>query len=165
MTVDWVDCRCFLSFVFIGGARHLELSLCNTAQCNLMRMCVNSTQVSFPSRLTKLHPGGYCPTWTSVQGGEMVCEYIGMDIPEHRPLRTDQQRHGRARAQNFGMHCTCVRLAHPYQHGCVCVWHIRMHTVRAALLPAVGTCIVLSFGVMPGWCCFLRVTYIRMHTV
>ena len=27
---DWVDCRCFLSFVFLGVARHLELSPCNT---------------------------------------------------------------------------------------------------------------------------------------
>ena len=24
LTVDWVDCRCFLSFVFLGGARRLE---------------------------------------------------------------------------------------------------------------------------------------------
>ena len=30
--------------------------------------------------------------------------------------------------------------------------------VRAALLPAVGTCVVLAFGAMPGRCCFLRVT-------
>ena len=29
-TVNWVDCRCFLSFVFLGGARRLELSPCNT---------------------------------------------------------------------------------------------------------------------------------------
>ena len=28
--VDWVDCRCFLSFVFLSGARRLELSPCNT---------------------------------------------------------------------------------------------------------------------------------------
>ena len=30
LTVDWVDCRYFLSFVFLGGARRLELSTCNT---------------------------------------------------------------------------------------------------------------------------------------
>ena len=30
LSVDWVDCRCFLSFVLLGGARHLELSPCNT---------------------------------------------------------------------------------------------------------------------------------------
>ena len=30
LTVDWVDCRCFLSFVFLGGARRLELSPCDT---------------------------------------------------------------------------------------------------------------------------------------
>ena len=28
--VVWVDCRCFLSFVFLGSARYLELSRCNT---------------------------------------------------------------------------------------------------------------------------------------
>ena len=27
---DWVDYRCFLSFVFLGDARRLELSPCNT---------------------------------------------------------------------------------------------------------------------------------------
>ena len=27
---DWVDCSCFLSFVFLGVARRLELSPCNT---------------------------------------------------------------------------------------------------------------------------------------
>ena len=30
LTAVWVDCRCFLSFVFLGGARRLELSPCNT---------------------------------------------------------------------------------------------------------------------------------------
>ena len=35
---------------------------------------------------------------------------------------------------------------------------VRFGFVRAALLPAGGTCVVLSFGVMPGWCCFLHVT-------
>ena len=27
---DWVDCRCFLSFVFLGVARRLEIPPCNT---------------------------------------------------------------------------------------------------------------------------------------
>ena len=27
---DWVDCRCFLFFVFLGVARRLDLSPCNT---------------------------------------------------------------------------------------------------------------------------------------
>ena len=27
---DWVDCACFLSVAFLGGARRLELSQCNT---------------------------------------------------------------------------------------------------------------------------------------
>ena len=30
LTVVWVDCGCILSFVFLGGARRLEPSLCNT---------------------------------------------------------------------------------------------------------------------------------------
>ena len=30
LTLDWVDCRSFLSFVFLGGARRLELSPFNT---------------------------------------------------------------------------------------------------------------------------------------
>ena len=30
-------CRCFLSFVFLGGARHLELSPCNTQLCPCVR--------------------------------------------------------------------------------------------------------------------------------
>ena len=63
---------------------------------------------------------------------------------------------------------TCVRRLHaawgvticrsilPFARGCrVGVW---FGFVRAALLPAVGTCVVLAFGAMPGWCCFLRVT-------
>ena len=36
--------------------------------------------------------------------------------------------------------------------------------VGAALLPAVGTCVVLAFGAMPGRCCFLRVTRRRQNT-
>ena len=48
------------------------------------------------------------------------------------------------------------RIVLPLARGCrVGVW---FGFVRAALLPAVGTCVVLSFGVMPGWFCFLRVT-------
>ena len=51
---------------------------------------------------------------------------------------------------------TVHRIILPFARGCrVGVW---FGFVRATLLPAVGTCVVLSFGVMPGWCCFLRVT-------
>ena len=39
----------------------------------------------------------------------------------------------------------------------VCTPTLACH-VRAAMLRAVGTCGVFSFGVMLGWCCFLRVT-------
>ena len=41
-----------------------------------------------------------------------------------------------------------------YTHMCT----ITFGFVRAALLPAVGTCVVLAFAAMPGRCCFLRVT-------
>ena len=76
---------------------------------------------------------------------------------------------GRVRAHSC-VHETCVRRFHaawgvtvprivlPLARGCrVGVW---FGFVRAALLPAVGTCVVLSFGVMPGWCCFLRLTHV-----
>ena len=32
---DWVDCSCFLLFVFLGVARRLELSPCNTLRTTL----------------------------------------------------------------------------------------------------------------------------------
>ena len=32
-TVVWADCRCFLSLVFLGGARRLGLSPCNSVLC------------------------------------------------------------------------------------------------------------------------------------
>ena len=35
---DWVDCRCFLSFVYLGDARRLELSPCNTQYGNVHRI-------------------------------------------------------------------------------------------------------------------------------
>ena len=31
--VDWVNCSCFLSFVFLSGARRLELPPCNKHKC------------------------------------------------------------------------------------------------------------------------------------
>ena len=37
LTVECVDCGCFLSFAFLGGARRLELSPCNT-QSNAARV-------------------------------------------------------------------------------------------------------------------------------
>ena len=49
--------------------------------------------------------------------------------------------------------CRCIL---PFARGCrVWVWY---GFVGAALLPAVGTCVVLAFGAVPGRCCFLRVT-------
>ena len=63
---------------------------------------------------------------------------------------------------------TCVRRLHaawgvticrsilPFARGCrVGVW---FGFVGAALLPAVGTCVVLAFRAVTAWCCFLRVT-------
>ena len=52
---------------------------------------------------------------------------------------------------------TICRSILPFARGCrVGVW---VGFVWAALLPAVGTCVVLAFGAMPGRCCFLRVTH------
>ena len=69
---------------------------------------------------------------------------------------------------------TCVRRLHaawgvtirrsslPFARGCrVGVW---FGFVGAALLPAVGACVVLAFGAMPGRCCFLRVTHPNITT-
>ena len=74
---------------------------------------------------------------------------------------------GRVRAHSC-VRETCTRRLHaawgvticrstlPFARGFrVVVW---FRFVRAALLPAVGTCVVLAFGAMPGRCCFLRVT-------
>ena len=51
---------------------------------------------------------------------------------------------------------TICRSSLPVARGCrVGVW---FGFVGAALLPAVGSCVVLAFGAMPGRCCSLRVT-------
>ena len=75
---------------------------------------------------------------------------------------------GRVRAHSC-VRETCVRRLHaawdvticrsslPFARGCrVGVW---FGFVGAAQLPAVGTCVVLAFGAVPGRCCFLRVTH------
>ena len=54
-------------------------------------------------------------------------------------------------------HTLTSRSSLPFARGCrVRVW---FGFVGPALLPAVGTCVVLAFGAMPGRCCFLRVTH------
>ena len=56
---------------------------------------------------------------------------------------------------------TVCRSSLPFARECrLGVW---FGFVGAALLPAVGTCVVLAFGAMPGRCCFLRVTHTRIH--
>ena len=56
----------------------------------------------------------------------------------------------------YEKHCSSL----PFARGCrLGVW---FGFVGAALLPAVGTCVVLAFGAMPGRCCFLRVTHCGM---
>ena len=53
------------------------------------------------------------------------------------------------------MHSVC-RSSLPFARECrLGVW---FGFVGAALLPAVGACVVLAFGAMPGRWCFLRVT-------
>ena len=37
LTVVWIDCRCFLSFVFLGGAKRLGLSPCYTEKATPAR--------------------------------------------------------------------------------------------------------------------------------
>ena len=55
LTVDWIDCRCFLAFVFLGGARRLELSSCNTVDAWLCSrtagQTLNTRRVHEPVRI------------------------------------------------------------------------------------------------------------------
>ena len=70
---DFVDCRCFLSFVFLGVARRLELSPCNTtfgprrmySSMHVMLMpCHLSTLTLYvPIRDESSNPG---PCWPAV---------------------------------------------------------------------------------------------------
>ena len=58
---DWVDCRCFLSFVFLGVAKRLELSPCNTIpppgnQLALSRPCRAIFSRSSSRRIGKTGP-------------------------------------------------------------------------------------------------------------
>ena len=46
LTVDWVDCRCFLFFVFLGGARRSGLSPRNTSRHDHERMTTMRNDVS-----------------------------------------------------------------------------------------------------------------------
>ena len=43
---DWVDCRCFLSFVFLGVVRRLEFSPCNTVAVSTVDMRVLNSMES-----------------------------------------------------------------------------------------------------------------------
>ena len=45
--VVWVDCRCFPSFVFLGVARRLELSPCNTACGTVLQLGWHRVAPSF----------------------------------------------------------------------------------------------------------------------
>ena len=67
---DWVDCRCFLFFVFLGVARRLELSPCNTtnihavdampylkAPTHIRKTCLQLWRIAFPdsTRIRESH--------------------------------------------------------------------------------------------------------------
>ena len=57
---DWVDCRGFLFFVFLGVARRLELSPCNTSQQCLqqsMHVCILTCH---PSNCSSCDSGKQC---------------------------------------------------------------------------------------------------------
>ena len=54
LTVDWVDCRCLLSFVFLGGARRLMLSPCNTLACTRANaQAVTTVRLVCPNRTAR----------------------------------------------------------------------------------------------------------------
>ena len=47
LTVDWVDCRYSLSFVFLGGARCLALSPCNILFMSALAQCACTAATSW----------------------------------------------------------------------------------------------------------------------
>ena len=58
LTVGRVDCRCFLSFVFLGGARRLDLSPCNTcASASVLQLWCVRAVVRVRATLAGLLPG------------------------------------------------------------------------------------------------------------
>ena len=69
--------------------------------------------------------------------------------------KATKARHRQERQERQKQRHNVYGIILPFARGCRV--GVGFGFVRAALLPAVGTCVVLSFGVMPGWCCFLRV--------
>ena len=55
---DWVNCRCFLSFVFLGDARCLVLSPCNTLLTGeYILLCVSMFTVNLQFKEVHIHNG------------------------------------------------------------------------------------------------------------
>ena len=80
---DWVDCRCFLSFVFLGVVRRLELSPCNTAVCDSQRKLdtvdtAQATLYCIPALVTAL------VTWPSFHAVPGHVQQT-LDAPTHHP--------------------------------------------------------------------------------
>ena len=134
---DWVDCRCSLSFVFLGVARRLELSPCNTEKAPLARHRPERQHNAGSNRRKQCSPNETKP-------------YSKPTLPRKRQT-TPTNGHTPRRWKP-----THTRLTYTICAG-VSRWSM-VGFVRSALLLAFGTCIVLSFEAMPGLCFFLRVT-------
>ena len=79
---DWVDCRCFLSFVFLGVARSLELSPCNTTTRSSHILAVSN---SFKHILYSLPAGAFteyimCAPVVSVLPAGTVAQRFGRGL-------------------------------------------------------------------------------------
>ena len=77
LTVVWADCRCFLSLVFLSGARRLELSLCNTAG-------------SHPQLFTFKITFTFTSTWSTGTRPQETCNTPAADVSlGYSPTRWD----------------------------------------------------------------------------
>ena len=65
LTVDWVDYRCFLYFVFLGGARRLELPPCNTLPERTYSLRCQHCGTSYLQIDTGAKCAGFCVVYSS----------------------------------------------------------------------------------------------------
>ena len=85
---DWIDCRCFLSCVFLGDARRLELSPCNTHRT------VASKQANEPASWQ---------THGQTGSGHSTTTYIYIDAPAPVFHMSDPVRWGAVAGSRLGL--------------------------------------------------------------
>ena len=86
---DWVHCRCFLSFVFLGDARRLDLSPCNTMlkSCTLHKDVLLRTSLSVdPCRPVCMLFLQVPDTYNSVTCCEITCLWAAQVLFKDLPV-------------------------------------------------------------------------------